>query len=206
MKRSTRHLRLAGALAAVLSVPAGLTAQDQQQPPPRTIQDTTQLVFEREVFNYPGYQRPNPFKAAVEEEEVGPRFEDLILLGVIYSPDPDLSVALLGEGIAYNEQGRLQVERGQGGVQVGGREGSAPPAAQDTAAQGQGGQQAQGGQASDILGSGYKTYRVRQGDQLGNMRILEIQRMRVIVEVEEFGITERREFVLRTPANRGGQP
>lgn len=198
MISSPRDLGLVGVTAAVLTVPLALAAQEgQQEAPP--MQDTTELVFEREVFNYPTYQRRNPFEALTGDEG-GPRFEDLNLIGIIHSPDPDLSVALLAEGAGYDEEGVLQFQEGRGGVQVGPREG----VAQDTAAA----QEQEAGQQEppEIETVGYQTYRVRQGDQLGNMRILEIQRMRVIVEVEEFGITERREFVLRTPANRGGQP
>lgn len=192
-------LALVALVTVAAAVPATLMAQEEgQQGPSR---DTADLVFEREVFRYPAYERRNPFATVADDQAAGPRFDELTLIGIIRSPDPDLSVALFAEGVEYDEEGGLQTEEGRGGVQVGGREGTQG----DTAAAGEGEGQAEE-EAPEIETLGYETFRVRQGDQLGNMRILEIQRMRVIVEVEEFGLTERREFVLRTPANRGGQP
>lgn len=119
------------------------------------------LVFEREVFAYPEFARRNPFRPLVSDDDSGPRFEELRLLGVVLSPNPDVSVALIGVGT----------------------DSFTPEAA--------GGDQ-------------YQTFRVRRGMVLGNTRILEIQRMRVIVEVEEFGLTEQRELELQRP-NEGGQ-
>ena len=119
------------------------------------------LVFEREVFAYPEFARRNPFRPLVSDDDSGPRFEELRLLGVVLSPNPDVSVALIGVGT----------------------DSFTPEAA--------GGDQ-------------YQTCRVRRGMVLGNTRILEIQRMRVIVEVEEFGLTEQRELELQRP-NEGGQ-
>jgi hypothetical protein len=58
-------------------------------------QDTVRLVLEREVFSYPTFQRRNPFRALTGRDD-GPRFEDLVLLGVIQTADPGASVALLG--------------------------------------------------------------------------------------------------------------
>ena len=52
-------------------------------------------------------------------------------------------------------------------------------------------------------GQKIETFRLRRGDVIGNTRVLEIQRMQVIVEVEEFGMTERRTMALPRP-NRGG--
>lgn len=48
-----------------------------------------------------------------------------------------------------------------------------------------------------------ETFRLRRGDILGNTRVLDIQRMQVTVEVEEFGLTERRTMALPRP-DRGG--
>ena len=49
------------------------------------------------------------------------------------------------------------------------------------------------------------TYRVRRGDRLGDTRIISIQRDRVLVEVEEFGLTEQRELRVRRPREGGSQ-
>jgi hypothetical protein len=48
-----------------------------------------------------------------------------------------------------------------------------------------------------------QTYRVRQGDRMGNMRILQIQETRVVVEIEEFGLTEQRIMELQRPGQGG---
>lgn len=91
-------------LAAGLLVLVGLAAEPaaaQQQRPAQgaqatpTQQDTVRLVLEREVFSYPTFQRRNPFRALTGRDD-GPRFEDLVLLGVIQTADPGASVALLG--------------------------------------------------------------------------------------------------------------
>lgn len=143
------------ASVVLLMVAAPVAAQNpQNQGPPGAPGDTTELVFEREVFSYPSFERRNPFRPLVGGADGGPRFDQLELLGIIQSPRPELSVALLG---------------------VGG--------------------------ASGALG---ETYRVRQGQTLGNTRILDIQRSRVIVEVTEFGLTEQRVLELERPDDGGG--
>ena len=50
-----------------------------------------------------------------------------------------------------------------------------------------------------------KTYRARLGDRLGNTRLLEIRRREVTVEVEEFGLTERRSLEVKRPGEGGSQ-
>lgn len=105
-------------LAAVgLLATVGSTAA-QQQPPGPPQEDTTQLVFEREVFDYPDFERRNPFVPLLTTTGGGPRFEQVQLLGIIHSADPSRSVSLLalegmggpgggGEG-APAEPGRCQ--------------------------------------------------------------------------------------------------
>jgi hypothetical protein len=56
------------------------------------------LVFDREVFNYPGTSRRDPFKPLVGKESLGPLFDDLRLKGIIYSPDPTKSIVLIQDG------------------------------------------------------------------------------------------------------------
>jgi len=48
-----------------------------------------------------------------------------------------------------------------------------------------------------------RTYRVRRGDTLGNFRIVEIQRTRVVVVVSDFGMTEQRIMELQRPGQGG---
>jgi len=132
-------------------------APGQQRPPPQR-PDTADLVFEREVFFYPQYERRNPFVPLLDGAEGGPRFEEIRLLAVIYSSNPDLSVALFGPRAGEGEAEQQAARR---------------------------------------------TYRARRGERLGNVRILEIQQTRVVVEVEEFGLTEQHIMELQRPGQGG---
>ncbi len=148
-----------GCLMALMALsPLVVGAQQQQPPPPPP--DTTDLVFEREVFFYPQYERKNPFVPLLSGAEGGPRFEEIRLIAVVFSPDPSRSVATFGP------------RTGQGDAE---------------------------------LQTARRTYRVRRGEQLGNVRILEIQPTRVVVEVEEFGLTEQRIMELQRPGQGGSQ-
>lgn len=141
-----------------LLLPAtGIQGQEQGTRPPESQQvDSVTLVFEREVFFYPQYERRNPFAPLLEGEEGGPRFEGLRLLGILASSDPRASVALLGPRMEQtNDPSRA------------------------------------------------RTYRVRQGDRIGNIRILQIQETRIVVEIEEFGMTEQRIMELPRPGQGG---
>jgi len=135
-----------------------VVAQDppEQTPPPSQRPDSVTLVFEREVFVYPQYERRDPFAPLLSGDEAGPRFEGLRLLGIISDPEPGQSVALLGPRADRTDD----------------------PAA-------------------------VRTYRVRQGDQLGNIRILQIQETQILVEIEEFGMTEQRIMELQRPGQGG---
>ncbi|RMH17791.1 MAG: hypothetical protein D6701_07140, partial [Gemmatimonadetes bacterium] len=82
---------------SVLLVAPHLAAQGPPTPP---TQDTTVLVFEREVFEYPEYARRNPFRPLLTTLDGGPRFERLQLMGIIYSDDPAKSVAVFAAGPA----------------------------------------------------------------------------------------------------------
>ncbi len=113
--------RIFGSLAAgvglLLIAPAMVAAQNPapQAPPGPPATDTTELVFEREVFSYPSFERPNPFRPLVGGGDGGPRFEQLRLLGIIQSSQAELSVALLGvAGSGAGELGETyRVRRGQ---------------------------------------------------------------------------------------------
>ncbi|MGI9039100.1 MAG: hypothetical protein ACR2GQ_09575 [Gemmatimonadota bacterium] len=64
-------------------------------PPPASGQESTRsAVVMREVFEYPATGRRDPFEPLATGEELGPRFEDLGLSGVIYSPQRG-SIAVL---------------------------------------------------------------------------------------------------------------
>jgi len=146
---------LLGALCSLL--PAAAAAQETTPPPaPPQRPDTSALVFDREVFTYPRLQRRVPFAPLLSGDATGPRYEEIRLIGVIFNPNPDLSLALFGPRSGGGEQG-----------------GAA------------------------------RSFSVRRGDRLGNVRILEIQLTRVVVEVEEFGLTEQRIMELQRPGQGG---
>lgn len=84
---------------AVLLVVAGAAIAQQQRPGPQgqAAREVT-LVYEREVFSYPGSARRDPFRPLTDENGMGPRFESLALRGIIYSTGRGRSVALLADG------------------------------------------------------------------------------------------------------------
>jgi len=55
------------------------------------------LIFDREVYSYPENSSRDPFMALVGDHEDGPRFDDLSLRGIIYSP-AGTSLVLLSDG------------------------------------------------------------------------------------------------------------
>lgn len=106
---------IAVALAAVF--PLGASAQT---PPPDSTQTETeapptQLVFEREIFNYPSFVRRNPFAALSSNSAGGPRFEAISLRGIIFRSDSDDSLALfgIGGGLQINADNTAQAATGQ---------------------------------------------------------------------------------------------
>jgi hypothetical protein len=55
------------------------------------------LVFDREVYRYPGENRRDPFRPLTRQEDLGPVFNDLTLRMIIFSPDPKQSVVVLAD-------------------------------------------------------------------------------------------------------------
>lgn len=161
---TTRRIRPAAlAIAACFALPALVQAQDQQQPPPAAPQAEPDLVFEREVFDYPSFPRSNPFVPLSASQGGGPRFERLTLTGIIWDPDPTFSVAVLTTGVA-----------------------NVAPDGTVTFSQG-------------------AAYNAKVGQRIGNTTIREIQRDRVIVDVEEFGLTDRRTMFIASRRQGGTQ-
>jgi hypothetical protein len=157
--------RLTLALLTFALLPAAVRAQvpqlptpppdPAQQPAPGPVEEP-ELIFEREVFAYPTFARRNPFAPLAVGDL---RFEQLTLTGIIYSPDPSASVAVLTTGtVTVADDGTVSASEGD-------------------------------------------AYNAKVGQRIGNTIIREIQRDRVIVDVEEFGLTERRTmlFVSRRP-------
>jgi len=84
-------------LVTSLIVPTGGRAQETEDPPVRSTEASTvdrQISVDRETFDYPAGTRRDPFQALSAGDELGPRFEDLNLSGVVYSPATG-SIAIL---------------------------------------------------------------------------------------------------------------
>lgn len=83
-------------LAALLLLCPGVKAQEAGQPHEDAVQQAgTAPVLERETFTYARAGRRDPFKPLRAGAELGPRFEDLELSGIIYSPDAGSVVVLV---------------------------------------------------------------------------------------------------------------
>lgn len=78
--------------------PSGQRGQAEQAEPATRPASEVTLVYEREVFAYAPAGRRDPFRPLTEDDELGPRFEQLVLQGVIYATGQGRSVALLGDG------------------------------------------------------------------------------------------------------------
>ena len=140
---------------AVLAAPVAVEAQNPAQPAPET-----ELVFEREVFQYPEFTRRNPF-IPLDTEASGPRFDQLSLIGVMYSAEnPASSVAVVSTGgVSFSPDGTMSPVDGE-------------------------------------------AFYLKVGQRLGNVTVVRILPRQVIVDVEEFGLTERR--TLEIQSRQGG--
>jgi hypothetical protein len=156
----TPRSRWSLAALCALALPVAGAGQQAQEPPR---QETTNLVFEREVFSYPSFERRNPFQTLLASRAGGPRFEQMRLDGIIYSEDPGRSMALMSAG----------------------RMGAPSPDAPGRTV----------GQST----------RLRTGERWGNVRVIEIRRTQIVVEVEEFGMRERRTMDLPTRGQGGSR-
>ncbi len=81
-----RVVLVGGGIALLAAGPVATPVEAQES------QEDSALT--REVFDYPSTGRRDPFEPLSTEQDLGPRFEDLRLAGVIYSPDRG-SIAVL---------------------------------------------------------------------------------------------------------------
>jgi hypothetical protein len=86
-------------LAGVLTSPAAVAAQEPPPATPPGPPQVTELVFAREVFDYPAMTRRNPFRALLASDQSGPQFGSLRLLGILYSQTPAMSMAVVGTSV-----------------------------------------------------------------------------------------------------------
>ncbi len=99
----------------LLLVPVGLAGQQQGQTQQAKPDSTPSLVYEREVFTYPTYGRRNPFLPLVGQNQGGPRFEQLRLIGILYDPSsPKESVATVGTSTVTVSEDGTNVSVGEG--------------------------------------------------------------------------------------------
>ena len=127
------------------------------RPPPTAPPVQADLVFEREVFRYPAFERRNPFLALGAADAGGVRFEQLDLMGILWSADPTESVCILGTGeISVSEDG------------------------------------------STVTREAGEAWYAHVGETVGNVRMAEIHRDQIVVEVEMFGIMQQRIMLLET--------
>ncbi|MHB1193357.1 MAG: hypothetical protein ACYC6F_09945 [Longimicrobiales bacterium] len=160
--KTLSHLSL-GLLAGALLLPPAAAAQEPPANPPAQ-QQPTELVFEREVFSYPSVRRRNPFHPLTGADQGAPRFEELRVVGILYSDDPSGSVAVLGTStVDLSEDGATVT------VQPG------------------------------------PSWYLKVGQSVGNIRVVEIHREQVVVEVAQFGLTEQKIMQLQT-RRLGGTP
>lgn len=94
--RAERLVGTAAILVGLLGAPMGLSAQDTAigVGGSEGADADTSIVLRREVFSYPSAGRRDPFQAPDASSMLGPRFDDLELSGVIYSPGAG-SIAVL---------------------------------------------------------------------------------------------------------------
>lgn len=78
-------MRFGAVIALLLLIPARANAQETGETP----------VMQRETFEYPAVGRRDPFAPLSAGEELGPRFEDLGLSGIIYSSERGSIVVLV---------------------------------------------------------------------------------------------------------------
>ncbi len=79
---SAQVAKLAGLATAWLLFAAPPSVQAQE---PESAADTIS-VYEREIFQYPMAGRRDPFYPLTAGQQIGPRFDDLQLNGVLYNP------------------------------------------------------------------------------------------------------------------------
>jgi len=84
------------ALAVLLLAAPGLWAQESEPDDAAPVQAAqTAPTLQRESYSYSGAGRRDPFKALEAGDELGPRFEDLELAGIIFSPQAGSVIVLV---------------------------------------------------------------------------------------------------------------
>ncbi len=111
------RVRALMAVALVLLVAPGLKAQEREQDPPTEVDRAqTAPTLERETFSYVAGGRRDPFRPLEAGDELGPRFEDLELSGIIYGAQAGSVIVLVDR----STQRRYRIWEGDivGGAQL----------------------------------------------------------------------------------------
>lgn len=102
-------------LLGLLAAPAMLSAQARgnQRPPQvdteRVVRDSAgNVVFRREVFNYPSSGRRDPFGSLLESGDIRPLLQDLEIVAITLAPSQGQSIATLKD-VSSNEIYRVRV-------------------------------------------------------------------------------------------------
>ena len=109
--------RILTALALLFLVTPGLRAQESDPDSGSEVERAQDApVLERETFTYSSEGRRDPFKPLEAGAELGPRFEDLELSGIIHSPEAGSVIVLVDR----STQRRYRVWEGDmvGGAQL----------------------------------------------------------------------------------------
>lgn len=103
----TDHMYVLALLALAVAAPASAQQAPAPEPPPATIVqgNEPQLVFEREVFSYPGRARRDPFMP-LTGQNAGVLFADLKLHMILFDDNPARSIVAVSD--AANKQYRLR--------------------------------------------------------------------------------------------------
>ena len=75
-----------GLLAVMVWTSVGV-GQEPREQEPREVESDTVQIYQREIFEYPSLNRRDPFLPLTAGQQLGPRFEDLQLSGVLYAPE-----------------------------------------------------------------------------------------------------------------------
>ena len=112
----TERSLVAVALLLLLGAPELMTQTAEQDPVTEVDRAQTAPALERETFSYVAGGRRDPFRPLEAGDELGPRFEDLELSGIIYSPEAASVVVLVDR----STQRRYRVWEGDivGGAQL----------------------------------------------------------------------------------------
>lgn len=107
--RAMKYLAMV-VLAVTAALPGEAAAQQEEQGQAGGQQAATPqitLVYEREVYLYRGAGRRDPFQPLTGDAEMGPRFEELTLQGIIYATGRGRSVALIRDSSGRIHRARV---------------------------------------------------------------------------------------------------